>query len=55
MNNTLTEQFPASIEVIETIEATTNKFAPLFDEAMFFLKTTVILSATILLIASAWI
>jgi hypothetical protein len=52
MKTTLTEQFPASIEVIETI---TNKFSPVMDEVLFFLQTTVILSATILLLTSAWI
>ena len=55
MNNTITEQFPASIEVIEKIEENTNKFAPIIEEVAFFLKATVILSATILLLASAWI
>ena len=52
MKTTLYEQFPASINAIETV---TNKLAPVMDEVLFFLKTTVILSATILLLASAWI
>ena len=49
LNTTFTEQIPASIEAAES------KLAAIVDQAVFFLKTAVILSATVLLLASAWI
>jgi hypothetical protein len=48
MNTSITEQIPTSVEALES------KFSPILEQAVFLLKTTVLLSATALLVASAW-
>ena len=48
MNTSLTDQNPTSVEALES------KFSPILEQALFLLKTTVIISATALLVASAW-
>ncbi|MEH6453163.1 MAG: hypothetical protein V7782_09010 [Psychromonas sp.] len=52
MKTTLTEQFPASID---EMQSNTSVVSTAMNEGMFFLKSTVIISATILLLASAWV
>jgi hypothetical protein len=48
MNTTLSEKIPTSVESLES------KFSPVLEQVVFLLKTTVLLSATVLLVASAW-